>query len=307
MMTNIRYLVSCVHPSNQQLQSSLTPRHALLEMLLYNTNQPIFASCKLALCYDILFFDKSSHSVMDIEPALLIIRNSVMHLHDGGQYIGRNILDFLARLVEQFHPDIADSIRISITESFQVAEEVGILQSIHDVMFNKRFPQGLKSLLADTFESLCLPEPVPVKERIGSSSTVPSVDRDVEEVSQFSDDDEDMLSDGDQVETDIARENNNILSRLQENDEAAKSSYNKIISECKVAEEKDIETLMDKVYKVLPTLNDDQMKEVALKLSVLLKFQMKAIYLRDIPLNYPVNHILPSSSVALFSHLRNKR
>ena len=303
-MTIIRYLVSCVHPSNQQLQSSLTPRHALLEMLLYNTNQPIFASCKLALCYDILFFDKSSHSVMDIEPALLIIRNSVMHLHDGGQYIGRNILDFLARLVEQFHPDIADSIRISITESFQVAEEVGILQSIHDVMFNKRFPQGLKSLLADTFESLCLPEPVPVKERIGSS-TVPSADRDVEEVSQFSDDDEDMLSDGDQEE--IARENNNILSRLQEDDEAAESSFNIIIRECEVAEEKDIESLMDKVYKVLPTLNDDQMKEVALKLSSLLMFQMKAIYLRDIPLNYPVNHILPPSSVALFSHLRNKR
>ena len=115
-MTIIRYLVSCVHPSNQQLQSSLTPRHALLEMLLYNTNQPIFASCKLALCYDILFFDKSSHSVMDIEPAMLIVRNSVMHLHDGGQYIGRNILDFLARLVEQFHPDIADSIRISVVE-----------------------------------------------------------------------------------------------------------------------------------------------------------------------------------------------
>ena len=145
---------------------------------------------------------------------------------------------------------------------------------------------------------------MPVKERIGSS-TVPSADRDVEEVSQFSDDDEDMLSDGDQEE--IARENNNILSRLQEDDEAAESSFNIIIRECEVAEEKDIESLMDKVYKVLPTLNDDQMKEVALKLSSLLKFQMKAIYLRDIPLNYPVNHILPPSSVALFSHLRNKR
>ena len=74
----VRYIIGAIHPSNEVLRSGTTPRWALVGSFLYSsTGQVVSAFTKLAIFYDWISFNPEKDNVMSLEPAALLMQNSV--------------------------------------------------------------------------------------------------------------------------------------------------------------------------------------------------------------------------------------
>ena len=74
----VRYIVGAIHPSNEVLRSGTTPRWALVGSFLTScTGQVVSAFTKLAIFYDWISFNPEKDNVMSLEPAALLMQNSV--------------------------------------------------------------------------------------------------------------------------------------------------------------------------------------------------------------------------------------
>ncbi|CAG5083395.1 Similar to Ints3: Integrator complex subunit 3 (Mus musculus) [Cotesia congregata] len=74
----IRFIVGVIHPTNELLCSDIIPRWAVIGWLLTTCTSNVAASnAKLALFYDWLFFDPEKDNIMNIEPAILVMNNSM--------------------------------------------------------------------------------------------------------------------------------------------------------------------------------------------------------------------------------------
>ena len=74
----VRYIIGAIHPSNELLKSGSTPRWALVGSLLTScTGQVVSAFTKLAIFYDWISFNPDKDNVMSLEPAALLMQNSV--------------------------------------------------------------------------------------------------------------------------------------------------------------------------------------------------------------------------------------
>uniref|UniRef100_A0ACB8G826 Integrator complex subunit 3 n=1 Tax=Sphaerodactylus townsendi TaxID=933632 RepID=A0ACB8G826_9SAUR len=97
----IRYICGVVHPSNEVLSSDILPRWAIIGWLLTTCTSNVAASnAKLALFYDWLFFNPEKNSIMNIEPAILVMHHS-MKQHPA---ITATLLDFMCRIIPNFCP-----------------------------------------------------------------------------------------------------------------------------------------------------------------------------------------------------------
>merc|ERR1719233_559294 len=200
----VRYVVSVIHPTNEQLQSSVTPRWALIGWILTScTNQVISANVKLSLFYDWVFFNPPNDNIMSLEPAILVMSHSL----GPHPQVTATLLDFLVRLASNFFPSRANQILESITASFKHAKDTGVIPSLTPVIFNASLSPSLRKSLRTTFEALYLAENPPIqKSNAQPQSTshthdilpIPVNPSDALETVQFSDDednsDEDKLS-----------------------------------------------------------------------------------------------------------------
>ena len=74
----VRYILGAIHPSNEVLRSGSTPRWAVVGGLLTScTGQVVSAFTKLAIFYDWVAFVPEKDSVMSLEPAALLMQNTV--------------------------------------------------------------------------------------------------------------------------------------------------------------------------------------------------------------------------------------
>ena len=63
----IRFIIGCIHPSNEVLCSDIIPRWAVIGWLLTSCTSPVVtANAKLALFYDWLFYNTETDSIMNI-------------------------------------------------------------------------------------------------------------------------------------------------------------------------------------------------------------------------------------------------
>lgn len=91
----IRFIVGVIHPTNELLCSDIIPRWAVIGWLFTTCTMPVAASnAKLALFYDWLFFEPEKDNIMNIEPAILVMHNS-MRSHPA---VTATLLDFLCRV-----------------------------------------------------------------------------------------------------------------------------------------------------------------------------------------------------------------
>lgn len=91
----IRFIVGVIHPPNELLCSDIIPRWAVIGWLLTTcTSAVAAANAKLALFYDWLFFDPERDNIMNIEPAILVMSNS-MRSHPA---VTATLLDFMCRV-----------------------------------------------------------------------------------------------------------------------------------------------------------------------------------------------------------------
>jgi len=218
----IRFLVSVVHPSNEILQSAVTPRWAVIGwMLTTSTNQVTSANVKLALFYDWVFFNPPSDNIMDLEPAVLVMQHS-MKPHP---QVTATLLDFLTRLVNSFYTPFRDQIILNVTSAFKQVVETGVLSRLSPLIFNTYLSGGLRNSLKSTFQTLYLLENPPVQKVKQMHITSPSVPT---ETVQFSDDEDN--SDEEKLVVIQDSPDKKIVKSLTNGDGKGDSSVTKLIS-----------------------------------------------------------------------------
>ncbi|KAF9358449.1 Integrator complex subunit 3 [Mortierella sp. AD094] len=122
----IRYICGVYHPTNAVLASSIVPRYVIIGGLIrFIKTNVAAANVKLALFYDWLFYDPSKDSIMNIEPAMLLMERSVERY----PYITSILLEFLHFTVENYHPPLREYIHKHVGMAAQAIVEKGVIRS----------------------------------------------------------------------------------------------------------------------------------------------------------------------------------
>ena len=144
----IRYICVVVHPTNEQLNSGLTPRWLVISWLINTcTNLIECANCKLALFYDWLFYDAKKDNIMFIEPGILLMTSS-LRVHTN---ITIMLLDFLCRIVYTYCLNYKDNIIQGITSAFRDILEKRVIPTINVFFESGKLDKEFKLFLQQTF------------------------------------------------------------------------------------------------------------------------------------------------------------
>lgn len=150
----IRFIVGVIHPTNELLCSDIIPRWAVIGWLFTTCTLPVAASnAKLALFYDWLFFEPEKDNIMNIEPAILVMHNS-MRSHPA---VTATLLDFLCRIIPNFHPPLEEKVKNGIFSSLWQILEKRVLQSLYPLFDSPKLDRELRTKIRETFKEFCLP------------------------------------------------------------------------------------------------------------------------------------------------------
>ncbi|XP_061598027.1 integrator complex subunit 3 [Cololabis saira] len=197
----IRYICGVVHPSNEVLSSDILPRWAIIGWLLTTCTSNVAASnAKLALFYDWLFFNPEKDSIMNIEPAILVMHHS-MKPHPA---ITATLLDFMCRIIPHFFPPLESQVRQGVCNSLTFIMEKRVLAHLAPLFDNPKLDRELRSMLRERFPEFCSPPspPTEVKMEEAASMEMDNHVMDKEEgcydntEAAFSDDEEEISSKG---------------------------------------------------------------------------------------------------------------
>ncbi|TRZ01352.1 hypothetical protein DNTS_033243 [Danionella cerebrum] len=148
----IRYICGVVHPSNEVLSSDILPRWAIIGWLLTTCTSNVAASnAKLALFYDWLFFNPEKDSIMNIEPAILVMHHS-MKSHPA---ITATLLDFMCRIIPHFFPPLEVQVRQGVFNSLTFIMEKRVLAHLAPLFDNPKLDRELRSMLRERFPEFC--------------------------------------------------------------------------------------------------------------------------------------------------------
>lgn len=148
----IRFIVGVIHPTNELLCSDIIPRWAVIGWLLTTcTSSVAVSNAKLALFYDWLFFDSEKDNIMNIEPAILVMHNS-MRSHPA---VSATLLDFLCRIIYNFYPPLADKVRNGIFSSLKQILDKRVLPSLLPLFDNAKLDRELRNMVRETFKEFC--------------------------------------------------------------------------------------------------------------------------------------------------------
>ncbi|KAH7836852.1 hypothetical protein Vadar_006422 [Vaccinium darrowii] len=137
METQLRFLLTHVNLGSQKLYQAWFARKFLSfperETLLLKScgRNYVQAIAKLALFYDWLFFDERLDNVMNIEPAILLIMNSIPKYID----MTHTLLEFLLLLMDNCDVERKDIINHGVLSAFSMLVRRGVVQSL-DVVVN---------------------------------------------------------------------------------------------------------------------------------------------------------------------------
>ncbi|KVH95168.1 Integrator complex subunit 3, partial [Cynara cardunculus var. scolymus] len=154
----VRFICCAHHPSNKIILSSVIPRWAVIGWLLKCcTKSHVEANVKLALFYDWLFFHEEVDNIMNIEPAILLMINSIPKYVDMTQ----NLLEFLFLLMDHYDVDKKELIVGCISSVLDVLERRGVVQSFDALIscdmvspfLKERFLKMLASRNASAFNN----------------------------------------------------------------------------------------------------------------------------------------------------------
>lgn len=195
----IRYICGVVHPSNEVLSSDILPRWAIIGWLLTTCTSNVAASnAKLALFYDWLFFNPDKDSIMNIEPAILVMHHS-MKPHPA---ITATLLDFMCRIIPHFFPPLESQVRQGVLNSLTFIMEKRVLAHLAPLFDNPKLDRELRAMLRDRFPEFCSAPSPPTEVKMEESSLLDSHLLDKDEAcydnteAAFSDDEEELSTKG---------------------------------------------------------------------------------------------------------------
>ncbi|GMH00004.1 hypothetical protein Nepgr_001843 [Nepenthes gracilis] len=140
----VRFICCAHHPSNEIIQSDVIPRWAVIGWLLKCcTKNYVEANVKLALFYDWLFFDEMVDNIMNIEPAILLMVNSIPRYID----ITQSLLEFLILLVENYDVERRLVILKGVSSALSVLVRRGVIPSLDVLTSCEAISPFLKEML----------------------------------------------------------------------------------------------------------------------------------------------------------------
>ncbi|XP_034401517.1 integrator complex subunit 3 [Cyclopterus lumpus] len=197
----IRYICGVVHPSNEVLSSDILPRWAIIGWLLTTCTSNVAASnAKLALFYDWLFFNPEKDSIMNIEPAILVMHHS-MKPHPA---ITATLLDFMCRIIPHFFPPLESQVRQGVFNSLTFIMEKRVLAHLAPLFDNPKLDRELRSMLRERFPEFCSSPSPPTEVKMEEATSL-EMDNNVLDKEDgcydnteaaFSDDEEEVLNKG---------------------------------------------------------------------------------------------------------------
>lgn len=155
----VRFICCAHHPSNKVILSNVIPRWAVVGWLLKCcTKNHVEANVKLALFYDWLFFHEEVDNIMNIEPAMLLMINSIPKYVD----MTESLLEFLFLLMDHYDIGKKDLIGRCISSALDVLQRKGVVQSFDALIscdmvssfLKERFLKLLASKNASAFNHL---------------------------------------------------------------------------------------------------------------------------------------------------------
>ncbi|XP_069137872.1 integrator complex subunit 3-like [Argopecten irradians] len=166
----IRYICAVFHPPNELICSDIIPRWAVIGWLLTTCTSNVAATnAKLALFYDWLFFDPEKDSIMNIEPAILVMFHSIRP-HPA---ITATLLDFLCRIMPHFSLPLKVHVKQGIFTSLKTILDKRVLQSLSPLFDNPKLDRDLRALIRENFLEFCSQE---VKEEPLNNKDVIEID-----------------------------------------------------------------------------------------------------------------------------------
>jgi integrator complex subunit 3 len=153
----IRFIVGLIHPTNELLCSDIIPRWAVIGWLITTcTSNIALANAKMALFYDWVCYDPKHDNIMNIEPAILVMLNS-LRIHPT---VTASLLDFLCRIIPNFYPAQSERIRNGIFVSLRQILDKRVLASLVPLFTNPRIDGELRAMIQNTFREFCDPPAV---------------------------------------------------------------------------------------------------------------------------------------------------
>ncbi|NXK43571.1 INT3 protein, partial [Piprites chloris] len=186
METKLLFMTSRVIPAkfpprfplaqpNQVLQGSAKPGsprvipQKLLPKFLPSSAKPgsprsnvAASNAKLALFYDWLFFNPEKDSIMNIEPAILVMHHS-MKPHPA---ITATLLDFMCRIIPNFYPPLEVHVRQGVFNSLTHIVEKRVLAHLAPLFDNPKLDKELRAMLREKFPEFCSSPSPPIEVKI---------------------------------------------------------------------------------------------------------------------------------------------
>lgn len=123
----VRFICCGHHPPNEVIQSKVIQRWAVVGWLLTScTKNYVEANAKLALFYDWLFFHENVDNIMNIEPAILLMINSIPKYVD----VTHTLLEFLFLLVDNYDVQRKENVVQGVSSAFDILARKGVVQSL---------------------------------------------------------------------------------------------------------------------------------------------------------------------------------
>jgi len=149
----VRFICCAHHPSNEIIQSDIISRWAVIGWLLKCCRKNYFeANVKLALFFDWLLFDEKVDNIMNIEPAMLLMVNSLPKYVD----ITHTLLEFLFLLVDNYDVQRKEMIVKGVSTSFGMLVRKGVVHSLEPIISCTLISPVLRERLS-TFVSMSNP------------------------------------------------------------------------------------------------------------------------------------------------------
>ncbi|GAM23549.1 hypothetical protein SAMD00019534_067240 [Acytostelium subglobosum LB1] len=125
----IRYICCCYHPPNHVLCSDIVPRWAIIGWLLKHCKDQWRLYAKQALFYDWLYYDGKLDSIMNIEPALLLMACSIKKYSD----MTVDLVEFILYLLENHDKSRKDMIKNGINTAFANTLDKSVVPSLEPI------------------------------------------------------------------------------------------------------------------------------------------------------------------------------
>ena len=148
----IRFICCLIHPSNEVLSSDIIPRWAVICWIISScTCNVAAANAKLSLFYDWLFFDPEKDNIMNIEPAVLCMFQSIKP----HPQMTVTLLDFLCRIMNNIHPPLSHLIKKGISSALNFILEKKVVNSLSILFENQKIDIELRQLVRECFPEFC--------------------------------------------------------------------------------------------------------------------------------------------------------